>query len=186
MPTVMGRLAPRGLAAPASPVRRALGAGQDAGQDAAFGAGAGALATAAMSALMLAAQRAGLMGKQPPEAITETILDGAGVETPSEQIENAISTVLHLAFGAAAGGLFEVGRRRLFPSSGLAVPAGAAWGLAVWAVSYAGWIPWLRILPPPDEDRTDRQVVMVAAHVVYGATLGALAGRRPARRTRGG
>jgi hypothetical protein len=177
MPGVLGRLTPPLRRAAPTPSRAALRAGRDVGDDAAVGAGAGALATAAMSVLMVAADRAGLMGKHPPEAITETILDGAGVETPSQDVENAVSTVLHLAFGATAGALFEVGRRRLLPGRA-AIPAGAAWGLAVWAVSYAGWVPWLRILPPPDEDRTDRQVVMVAAHLVYGATLGAIASRR--------
>jgi hypothetical protein len=151
-------------------------------EDAAFGAGAGALATGAMSALMVAAERAGLMGRHPPEAIAETILDGAGVEVGSEALENAVATALHFAFGAAAGAVFEVGRRRLPLDRRAAVPAGAAWGLAVWAVSYAGWVPWLRILPPPDEDRLDRQLTMVAAHLVYGATLGAILARRRAGR----
>jgi hypothetical protein len=47
-------------------------------------------------------------------------------------------------------------------------------GLAVWAVSYQGWIPALGILPKASEDRPARPAVMVTAHVVYGAVLGAL------------
>ena len=47
-------------------------------------------------------------------------------------------------------------------------------GLSVWAVSYQGWVPALGILPKASEDRPARPAVMVAAHVVYGAVLGAL------------
>jgi hypothetical protein len=171
MPRVIRRLqAPP----PPTPAQRA----GDVAEDAAFGAGAGTLATGAMSALMVAAERIGLMGRHPPEAIAETILDGAGVDAGSEALENAVATALHFAFGAAAGARSRTGRRRLPLGRGAAVPAGAAWGLVVWAVSYTGWIPWLRILPPPDEDRLDRQLTMVAAHLVYGATLGAIVARR--------
>ena len=47
-------------------------------------------------------------------------------------------------------------------------------GEAVYAVSYAGWVPALGALPPADRDRPSRQLVMAAAHLVYGAVLGAL------------
>lgn len=47
-------------------------------------------------------------------------------------------------------------------------------GLAIWLVSYFGWIPALRTLAPPSEDRPGRAWTMFAAHVVYGATLSAL------------
>ena len=43
-------------------------------------------------------------------------------------------------------------------------------------VSYSGWLPALHLMPPPEQDRPGRQPSMVAAHVVYGAVLGALSG----------
>ena len=89
----------------------------------------------------------------------------------------------HYGFGVAAGALFGVGYRRLH----LPLPGplqGAAFGIAVWASSYAGWVPGLGILPAPPRDEERRPPAMVAAHLVYGTVLGAVLGRRgehPAR-----
>lgn len=132
------------------------------------GAAAGAVATAAMSALMLAAGRAGLMGRQPPEAIVRQ----AGALTAGEprgRLADALAAVAHLGFGAGTGVAYA-----LLPPSGRPVLRGAAVGELVYAVSYAGWVPALGALPPADRDRPPRQVTMAAAHLVYGAVLGAL------------
>lgn len=140
------------------------------------GAAAGAVATLPMSAVMVAAQRLGRMGEQPPAAITDAALDAADADAvrATEAARNTAVTVAHLGFGAGCGALFALAARWLPPSMRVRAPAGAVFGAGVWAVSYAGWVPALGILPPPDEDRADRQVTMLAAHLVYGATLGAL------------
>jgi hypothetical protein len=142
------------------------------------GAAAGVLATAAMSGVMLAARRAGLMRKMPPERITEKLLDALGLGR-SEREENAAATAAHFGFGAAAGAPFALVRPpvvRRHP-----VLSGLLYGTLVWAASYGGWIPALGILPPPERDRKRRQAAMVAAHLVYGGVLGALAHRRRLR-----
>ena len=51
---------------------------------------------------------------------------------------------------------------------------GIVFGSAVWFVSYMGWVPALGLMPPPHRDRPGRQLVMVLAHWIYGATLGAV------------
>ena len=135
------------------------------------GATGGAIATVAMSAVMIAGERSGLMGEQPPTTVTRFALGAAGVDQPSPPA-TLLSPVMHLAFGALSGGVFGV-VRRLAPS----VPGevlGVCFGLAVWAVSYKGWIPALGILPAPEDDRPGRPIVMVLAHVVYGLALGRL------------
>jgi hypothetical protein len=139
------------------------------------GAVAGVAATTAMSAVMFVSRKAGLMGKMPPERITEAGLRVLRVHA-SESSEDALSTVAHLGYGAGVGALFAVAER----TTRLPVPgavAGALYGLAVWTVSYAGWIPALGIMPPPHRDRHDRQTSMILAHLMYGAVLGMLTGR---------
>lgn len=146
------------------------------------GAVAGLIATATMSAVMALARRAGLVGKHPPEEITERTLDAAGAR-PEEPTKDALATAAHLAFGMGAGGLYgllPVPRRR---SGGILV--GTGYGLAVWAVSYAGWLPAFGLMPSPARDRSDRQATMVASHLVYGATLGGLLHRLPGGATDG-
>jgi len=135
------------------------------------GAAAGAVATAAMSALMLAAGRAGLMGRQPPEAIVRRAGQLTATE-PRGRLAEALAAAAHLAFGVGTGAAYA-----LLPPAGRPVARGVAAGTAVYAVSYAGWVPALGALPPADRDRTSRQAAMAAAHVVYGAVLGALDNR---------
>lgn len=132
------------------------------------GVAAGVVATAAMSALMLAAGRAGLVGRQPPEAIVRR----AGALTAAEprgRSADALAAVAHLAFGAGTGAAYA-----LLPRSARPVLRGMAVGEAVYAVSYAGWVPAMGALPRADRDRRPRQVVMAAAHLLYGAVLGVL------------
>lgn len=126
------------------------------------------MATAAMSALMLAAGRAGLVGRQPPEAIVRRAGALTAVE-PRGRLADALAVVAHLGFGAGTGAAYA-----LLPPARRPVLRGVAVGQAVWAVSYAGWVPAMGALPPAHRDRPGRQAVMVAAHALYGAVLGAL------------
>jgi len=141
--------------------------------DLAAGAAAGVAATGLMSAVMVVAKQAGLLGQQPPERIAEAGLDAANVAR-SEGAQDALATVLHFGFGAVGGAGYRIVRRIVPKPRSWLVP-GVAYGLAIWLVSYKGWIPRLGILPPPARDRPGRPTVMIAAHVVYGVVLGRLA-----------
>jgi hypothetical protein len=139
------------------------------------GAAAGAIATVPMTAMMLAAQRTGSLGELPPEKVTRRALAAANQE-PSTTAEKAIAAAAHFGFGALAGAVFGLigGEGDDLPTS---LAKGVGFGLALYAFSYAGWIPALDIMPPPQRDREDRQLSMAMAHVVYGAALGAIARR---------
>ncbi|WP_248960711.1 DUF1440 domain-containing protein [Sphaerisporangium perillae] len=129
------------------------------------GAFSGVIATAAMSAVMVAGDRAGLMGEHPPQRIARAALPGP--KHRPKPGEGVLGAVAHFGFGAVSGALFAaaVGRREPRP------PLGAVYGLAIWAVSYQGWVPGLGILPPIHRDRPGRQAIMAAGHVVYGTAL---------------
>ncbi len=148
------------------------------------GAVGGLAATVLMSAVMLGAQRAGLMGRLPPKKITDGLLGMIGMrnKTP-EPAKKVLATINHFAFGGSCGALFglahEVWRTRARRVSGVRghrapVTAGLAFGTAVWAVSYAGWVPALGIMPMPQDDRPGRPTSMVIAHWVFGAALAKL------------
>jgi len=133
-----------------------------------------------MSAVMLAGDRLGMMGEQPPTIMARRALRKVGVDRTDTAV-SLTAPLAHIGFGAL-GGLMYTLLRRLVPG----VPGsvlGATFGLAVWVVSYKGWIPALGILPPPEKDRAGRPTVMVAAHVVYGLIIGSLV-RPPATRAR--
>lgn len=139
--------------------------------DAAAGAVAGTVATLPMSAVMVVAQRAGLMGSQPPRRVTDEALQTVGADPP-EQTRRALTVLSHLAFGAAAGVPFALAQR-LLPREVPRTAVGAVYGLGVWASAYLGWVPALGILPPADQDRPGRPQSMVLAHLVFGSVLGA-------------
>lgn len=145
--------------------------GRDLLSDTARGAAAGAAATVVMSGLMLAAGRLGLMGVQPPEAIARRAGQLVGAE-PQGRTADALGSALHVAFGAVAGAAYA-----LLPPPERPVARGVLVGLGIYAGSYAGWVPAVGALPPADEDRSDRQAVMAAVHVVFGGVLGALDAR---------
>jgi hypothetical protein len=128
------------------------------------GAVSGVVATGAMSAVMLAFRKQ--MGEQPPDAIVTDAAHAVGLD-PSEHQEDVLASIAHVGFGIANGALFA-----LLPRYGPAPVRGVALGLAVWFVSYQGWVPALGILPPASKDKPGRPETMVAAHVVFGAVLG--------------
>ncbi len=136
------------------------------------GAVAGVVATLPMSAVMFAAKKAGLMGEYPPQLVAQKALAVAGAQ-PSEGEKTTAAVAAHLGFGAVAGALFGPLYRR---TQSLAPPVvlGIGYGLAVYAASYAGWIPAADIMPAPPDDRPGRQPSMIVAHVVFGAALAEL------------
>jgi hypothetical protein len=100
----------------------------------------------------------------PPREITQRVLESAGVE-PSDDTTATAAMTAHFAYGAITGALFPLlTRRRSFP-------LGAGYGLAVWAVSYLGWLPATRILAPPTRHPIRRTLLMLCAHAAWGAAL---------------
>lgn len=137
------------------------------------GAAAGATATTAMSTVMLAGDKLGLMRDQPPKRVVRGLLPGHP-RTPKPG-EKTLAAVSHLSFGSGAGALLGAVTR----GGGVPAPVGAAYGLAIWLASYQGWVPAIGALPPAHRDDRGRQVVMIAAHVVYGVVLARTLRRRP-------
>jgi hypothetical protein len=132
----------------------------------------GAAGTLLMSLCMLLARRLGAMGSQPPELITAAAMSSAGLPRDRET-QDALSVAAHFAFGIAGGSAFAL----IAPRFRLPLPLpvqGAIYATGIWAVSYAGIVPALGIMPPPDRDRPDRPLIMVLVHWIYGAVLGAV------------
>ncbi len=163
----------------------ASGSGRSSSRSAALalarGLAGGIVATIAMSAVMLAAQRTGLMGRMPPKKISDALLARIGIRRAApEGTRTALATLGHFAFGGMCGALFglahqswPVPTRRSSEVRHRRAPllAGLAFGTAIWTVSYAGWVPALRIMPPPQDDRPGRPTSMLLAHWVFGAVL---------------
>ena len=143
---------------------------------AATGAAAGLAATVPMTAVMKLAQAmlpAGERHPLPPRRVTMRALRKAGVRPHADLDETdrrGLTLAAHYGYGTATGAVFGFLAPRNIPD---AVAAGVGYGLLVWAGSYLGLLPALGLHPPATRESPRRNVMMIAAHVVWGAFLGA-------------
>ena len=101
----------------------------------------------------------------PPREIIEGGLPGVAKRSLEERGRQTTTLAAHFGYGAATGALYAL----VAPRSG--VLPGAAYGVLIWAVSYLGIMPGLRILRPAQEHPLRRNALMIAAHLVWGSTM---------------
>ncbi len=94
----------------------------------------------------------------PPREIVDRL---AG--TDGEQYLRSETLLAHFGFGASAGAVFAL----LPPRE----RSGLLYGVGVWSLSYLGWIPTARILEPAWRHPAQRNLLMIAVHLVWGAAL---------------
>jgi uncharacterized membrane protein YagU involved in acid resistance len=136
------------------------------------GAVVGAAATLPMSMVMGAGHEAKALGMSPPRKITERLISALG-RWPQREHRQGVSLANHFLFGAVAGAAFSPALGRV-ATGPLRIGIGAVYGAAIWATMYGHVLPALGLMATPARDRPGRPLVMLAAHLVYGAALGAL------------
>lgn len=148
----------------------------------AIGAASGFVATVPMTVAMLALQRM-VPERPPPEEITRRAATRAGLgdELQGREEMALASLVTHFGFGAASGGTYG-----LLPHVLPVAPMtrGIFFGLLVWTVNYLGWLPASGLFPHATRRSRADNVRMIIAHIVWGATLGALTQSLAPRRSR--
>ena len=139
---------------------------------------AGSLATIPMTITMTALHHwlpSTAQQPLPPRQITEHLVAAAGGAAAVRAAPlRALTLLNHLGFGASMGVVYQVSARRLPLPAAL---RGVGFALAVWSLSYQGWVPLLRLAPAASDDAPPRTALMIVAHLVYGATLGLAAER---------
>jgi uncharacterized membrane protein YagU involved in acid resistance len=156
-------------------------------RDVCAGAAAGLAATVPMTAVMEGVRRILPPHEQdplPPRQITERAAEAAGVaDDMTEGEKDAAAAASHFAFGAGAGALYGL----LAPHLPRGTAGGVAYGLAVWAGSYLGWLPAAGLYKRPEHEPAGRHADLILSHIVWGVALGLLheqfrgRDRRPAR-----
>lgn len=154
------------------------------------GAVAGCLATIPMTIFMRSAHRQLPEGEKyplPPEQISTKAARQVGLEARPEHPGWEWKTYAgHFSYGTAVGAIYSllVPQSRTTPS--VRVARGCAFGLAVWTLSYLGWLPAANILPPATREPARRNGLMIVAHLIWGTALALLAeadsGNRGSRR----
>ncbi len=96
----------------------------------------------------------------------------------SDEAAKDVTTAVHFAYGAAMGAM--IAAMNPDPTR----RTGAAAGLAIWVASYMGWIPAVGTLEPATRHPARRNLLMIGAHLVWGAaTAAAIRELRAARGT---
>jgi len=137
---------------------------------------AGFVATGPMTLFMLVTQRFLPKRQQyalPPEIITEELAHRTHVRWHMNKMQvKAATLVSHFGYGAAMGVLYGVlGKKIPLPSP----VKGVLFGLIVWAASYLGLLPLIGMLESGQRETGRRNRMMIAAHVIWGSTMGVVA-----------
>ena len=137
---------------------------------------AGLVATGPMSVFMLATKR--FLPKRhryalPPEIITEELAQRLHVRWHLNKMQVEAATVVsHFGYGAAMGILYGASAKNILLPSPV---KGVLFGLIVWAASYLGLLPMIGMSESGQREPGKRNLMMIAAHVVWGVTLGLVA-----------
>lgn len=136
------------------------------------GAVSSLVASTVMGGVLALVKELGLLGEAPPRKLTRKALDTLDFHPRGDDLD-APTAALHVGYGGLIGAISGPLLERLEPRP-LRVLGGVATGAAVWAISYAGWIPAIGWMPAPTRDTPpSRPWVMLGAHLVFGAVLGA-------------
>lgn len=142
------------------------------------GALAGTVATVPMSAVMTTMQRALPEREQyplPPKEITVKLAEEASIQDGLRESElNALTMLAHYGYGALGGGAYALAEGVL---PGRPTVKGMLFATCVWTGSYLGWLPAANILKPATEHPVRRTVLMIVAHLVWGASFGVVEAR---------
>ena len=138
---------------------------------------AGVVATGPMTVAMLVWHRRLPQRERyplPPREITMKLARKAGVaEKMTPEARSAATFLAHFGYGGAAGAIYgalidEVPVRPVLK--------GIGFGLLVWTGSYLGYLPGTGILHSATRHPVRRNLLMIVAHVVWGAATGLATG----------
>ena len=140
------------------------------------GLASGFVATLPMTAAMEAMHRRLPRHEQqplPPRQITMNAARKARVAEHLDEEPERLSATLaaHFAFGSAMGGAYALAEPHL---PGPPVARGITFAMMVYAANYLGLMPAAGLTPHAPRDTPKRVGLMVAAHVIWGATIGML------------
>ena len=137
------------------------------------GAVAGFLATIPMTIFMLSTQRFLPKGQRydlPPEIITKELAERVHIKQHMNKAQIlAATTASHFGYGTTMGILYSLLGRRLPLTSSL---KGTLFGFVIWVASYQAMLPLLGFAEFTQGETTRRNMMMIAAHFVWGAVTG--------------
>lgn len=110
----------------------------------------------------------------PPRQIAMKFASATGGKLHMNEPQKVgLTLVSHFSYGAVMGALYGPLARTIAPTNPMPAPVtGAAFGLIVWAGSYLGLLPALRILSPATRHPLRRTALMITVHLLWGSVTG--------------
>ena len=134
----------------------------------------GAAGSLVMLPLFRGAKWAGITREMPPYRVVDRAAAvaaqsaEAGGQVEEEQRTVAMITS-HTLYGVLGGVFYALIQDELELPAAI---AGPTFGLALWAAGYLGWMPATGVLPEPWDQEAGDALTPVAAHLIFGLTLG--------------
>ena len=136
------------------------------------GAAGGVGGTLVLSALRSALRELGLVYETAPMQVVER-LEQADLVADRPVAKRALALAAHLAYGTGAGS--ALGALRRGPDDAVTeIVVGAALGVLLWGVGWAGWLPILGADRAPWSYHNPKVLLPILDHAVYGAAWGLL------------
>ena len=136
------------------------------------GAAGGAGGTVVLSALRSALREVGLVYETAPMQVVER-LEQADLIADRPVAKRALALAAYLAYGTGAGS--ALGALRRGPDDAVTeLAVGAALGVLLWGVGWAGWLPILGADRAPWSYHNPKVLLPILDHAVYGAAWGLL------------
>jgi uncharacterized membrane protein YagU involved in acid resistance len=109
----------------------------------------------------------------PPRRIIEVASEKVNLDDELDEEEKVgLTLVSHFGYGTTVGTIYSLGLEQfnLRPTVG----NGVAYGVSIWALSYLGLLPATGLLSSAAKHPANHNLLMITAHVIWGATLGAV------------
>lgn len=107
----------------------------------------------------------------PPRVIAVSILKRLDANHRMHESPKVnFSLVAHFGYGASVGAVYGAVARQAFPG----ILGGIAFGVGVFASCYLGWLPAAGLHRSAARMPTERLLLMLAAHVIWGGVLGGM------------
>lgn len=146
-----------------------------------IGGAGGLLGTVALSGFRQALSALGLVYETAPMQVVDRLSEVSKVQDLSPLARRALTVAAHLGYGAGAGAVFGMLREEKEDATSEA-SVGAALGVLIWGLGWAGWLPLLGVHRAPWTQRTPSVLLPVVDHAFFGAVWGLLYRRLRKRR----
>ena len=136
------------------------------------GGAGGAAGTVVLSVLRAVLAKAGMVYETAPMQVVNR-LRHSGLVADRPTAKRALALAAHFAYGTGAGAAFGALRRGP-EDAGTEVAVGAALGVLLWGVGWAGWLPILGADRAPWTYHNAKVLLPILDHALYGTVWGLL------------